>query len=504
MTVQALIALLSIQIVLGLADNLWHHELTERLPAKRSARVELALHALRELGYGFVFIAIAWWLWHGAWSLALVAVVLFEVLTTIVDFVIEDRTRRLPWLERVFHTVLALNCGALLALAAPVLVGWLAAPTALVPVSYGLWSLLLTACGVGVLAWSARDALAARRHFRPAAWERLVVAPPQEGSKRILITGATGFIGRALTHRLLERGERVVVLTRSREKAAELFGPHVEIVTELGALRADERIDAIVNLAGASIAGRPWTARRRRKLVQSRLDVTSALLVLVGRLVVKPKTWINASAIGYYGVRNDDDCLHEKSPPQDAFQSVLCRRWESAAAEARRFGVKVALLRIGLVLGKDGGALPALARPVRFGVGAVLGSGRQWVSWIHLDDLLELISFVLDQESLAGPLNATAPTPVRHAELMQAIAAVHGRRLWPFAVPAKWLKAALGELAELFVDGQRVTPDRALALGFRFRYATVGAALAAILMAQHGEPSQRNALLAERPEAAAK
>jgi uncharacterized protein (TIGR01777 family) len=333
---------------------------------------------------------------------------------------------------------------------------------------------------------------------------RRYVTPPQESAsgKRILITGATGFIGRALTYRLLQRGERVVVLTRSREKAAELFGPHVEIVTELGAIGTDERIDAIINLAGASIAAWPWTARRRRELVQSRLDVTTALLVLVGRLQTKPKTWINASAIGYYGVRNDDACLHEKSPPQDAFQSVLCRRWESAAGEARRFGVKVAVLRIGLVLGKDGGALTALARPVRVGLGAVLGSGQQWVSWIHLDDLVDLVSFVLDQESLAGPLNATAPTPVRHAELMQAIAATLRRRLLPFGIPASWLRAPLGELAQLFIDGQRVTPDRALALGFRFRYATIDAALAATLQTQGDEPRGESTLLSKHPRAA--
>ena len=156
------------------------------------------------------------------------------------------------------------------------------------------------------------------------------------------------------------------------------------------------------------------------------------------------------------------------------------------------------------MLGKDGGALHALAAPVRFGLGTVLGNGQQWVSWIHLDDLVDLVLFVLDQESLAGPLNATAPTPVRHAEVMQAIAAALGRRLWPFEVPAKWLRAALGELAQLFVDGQRVTPDRALALGFRFRYATIGAALAATLQTQGGEPRERSTLLGKRPEAAAK
>ena len=171
-------ALLAIQIGLGLADSFWHHEITERLPAKRSARVELALHASRELGYGFVFIAIAWWLWHGAWSLVLAAVVLFEVLATIADFVIEDRTRRLPPLERVLHTVLALNCGALLALSAPVLLGWFAAPTALVPAGYGVWSCFCSrpagrACSCGAHATRSRPgATFVPRRGNAAPWRR--------------------------------------------------------------------------------------------------------------------------------------------------------------------------------------------------------------------------------------------------------------------------------------------------------------------------------------------
>ncbi|HLF12113.1 MAG TPA: TIGR01777 family oxidoreductase [Gammaproteobacteria bacterium] len=295
--------------------------------------------------------------------------------------------------------------------------------------------------------------------------------------KRILIAGATGFIGRELTYRLIERGDRVIVLARNPDKAAHLFGPHVEVVGDVAALPDGEPIHCIVNLAGASIAGGLWTARRKRLLLQSRLDVTNALLGLVGRLTVKPTTWINASAVGYYGVRTDDDRLHEKSPPQPIFQSQLCQSWEAAATEAAALGVKVALLRIGLVLGRNGGALPALARPVRFGLGTVMGSGEQWVSWIHLDDLIQIILFVLDQGTLAGPLNATAPTPIRHAELMRTIAATVHRRLLPFAVPNALLRVVLGELAQLFVDGQRVVPDRATALGFRFRHSTIESAL---------------------------
>jgi uncharacterized protein (TIGR01777 family) len=479
--------LLAVQIALGGLDNLWHHEIRERLPARRSARAELAAHALRELSYGLLFGALAWWTWCGAWTAAIAALLLIEVAATLADFLIEDATRRLPRFERVLHTVLAINFGALLVAFAPMLLAWAELPTAIEPRSLGGWSWLLTLCSVGVLAWAARNALAAVRHFRAPAWQRrLPERVAKAEGRRVLISGATGFIGRHLAYRLLERGDDVIVLTRNRDKALELFGPHAEIVVDLAAIGRETKIDAIVNLAGAPLAAFWWTESRKRALLESRLGVTEALAALAARLAHPPRTWINASAIGYYGVRNDDAPLHEKTAPQPVFQSELCRRWETAAARVSELGVKVAMLRIGLVLGRDGGALPSLARPLRFGLGAILGGGKQWVSWIHVDDLAELFLFVLEQETLAGPLNATALAPMRHEDFMAAMAAaLRVRPLW-IRVPERALRAGLGELAQFFVDGQRVVPERATALGFRFRYATAGAALENLLAPSAG------------------
>jgi uncharacterized protein (TIGR01777 family) len=470
--------LLVMQIALGGFDNLWHHELKERLPGRREARVEVALHSGRELCYALLFTALAWWTWHGAWTAAVIGLLVVEVCVTLADFVVEDRTRRLPKTERVLHTVLAINFGALLAVLAPTLLAWARLPTAIEPVDYGLASWLLTTAAAGVLAWSVRNALAARGHFAAPTWRRLGPKPRHNAEpKHILVTGATGFIGRKLVYRLVRRGDRVIVHARNAAKAADLFGPHVDVVTDLARVAAETRVDAVINLAGAPIAGAPWTRRRRTLLLESRLGVTRALLTLVARLAVKPTTWINASAIGYYGARDGDDPLNEKSAAGEGFQAELCRRWEETAARAAEHGVKVATLRIGVVLSGDGGALPALARPVRLFAGTVLGTGRQWFSWIHIDDLLDLMAFVLAEATLAGPLNATAPVPVRHEELMATMAATLRRPLWPVRVPARLLRAGLGELAELFVDGQRVTPDRLQALKFRFRYATIAAAL---------------------------
>ena len=326
------------------------------------------------------------------------------------------------------------------------------------------------------------NALAAVRRSRQPTWRRVgLTAGVATQPKTILITGATGFIGRRLAYRLIARGDCIIVHARNPAKASDLFGPHAEVCTSFGGVPTDRRIDAIVNLAGEPIAAGRWSERRKSQLLASRLDITESLLALVARLAVKPRTWVNASAVGYYGVRNGPEPLHEKSAPQPIFQSELCRLWELAAARAAEHGVKVAALRIGLVLAADGGALPALARPVRLGLGMRFGRGAQWVSWIHIDDLLELILFVLGEETLAGPLNATAPAPVTHADLMAALAKTLHRRLLPIAIPARALRALLGELAQLCVDGQRVMPERATALGFEFRYPVVETALAAAL-----------------------
>lgn len=478
--------LLGLQIALGTLDNFWHHEIREALPRKREARVEVALHAGRELCYALLFAALAWWEWRGIWAMSLVALLAVEIVITLVDFVVEDATRRLPRTERVLHALLAINFGALLAVFAPTLLGWARLPAGVVRVDHGLWSWLLTVAAAGVLAWSMRNALAARRHFAPPTWQRRALRSGRRaGAKCVLLTGATGFIGRKIVHRLISRGDHAIVLARNAAKAEDLFGPHAQIVTDLAALPATTRVDAIVNLAGESIAGGLWTERRRQLLLDSRLGVTEALLALVARLAVKPATWVNGSAVGYYGARDGDDALHEKSAPGNGFQAELCRRWEQTAARAAELGVKVTALRIGVVLGDDGGALPALARPVRLFAGAGMGTGRQWFSWIHVYDLVEAVLFVLDQETLAGPLNATAPEPVRHDELMASMAKQLHRPLWPLRIPAAALRRVLGELAELFVDGQRVTPERLLALKFQFRYATIEAALEQAL----GRPS---------------
>ncbi len=303
-------------------------------------------------------------------------------------------------------------------------------------------------------------------------------------SRTLLITGATGFIGHHLVQRRLAAGDHIIALSRDVQRARSILDAggsgRVEFVGDLKQIPADKRIDAIVNLAGERILGLPWTAARRRRLLGSRIDTTQAIVRLAQRLQQRPQLLVSASAIGYYGIHGDEP-LAEDAPPQAIFQSQLCQQWEQAAQQAEALGIRVVRLRIGVVLGRDGGALPQLARPVRLGLGAVLGDGRAFNSWIHLDDLLGLIEFAIGTPGLDGAVNATSPQPVTHRETQRALAEVLRRPLW-LRMPAFLLRGLLGDMAQLLVDGQRVLPAKALAAGFQFSHPELRAALQDLLV----------------------
>ena len=471
--------LLLLQMVLGAYDSLWHHEITQRLPARRSARRELLLHAARELLYATVFVGLAWREWRGLWAWVLGTILVAEVLLTLADFLEEDRTRRLPRAERVLHTVLAINYGVWLGVFIPHLYAWSRLSGGLIPADYGWLSRALTVAAAAVLLVALRNLYAGLRHFRPAYWLRHpYFLGSQPAPRTFLVTGGTGFIGRAVVRRLLARGDAVLVLTRTPDKALDRFGPHVRVVESLEQLEDDAHIDGIVNLAGAAILALPWLRARRRTLLESRVRTTREVVRLCGRLARAPQVLVSGSAIGYYGVRPEGDC-DENAAPQAQFQSELCQSWEAAAAAAESLGTRVVRLRTGLVLGSDGGALPMMALPIRCFMGARLGRGRQWVSWIHLVDIVRLIELALDDSSLRGALNATAPEPVRHREFQHALARQLHRPLW-LAIPGWVLRMTLGEMSQLLTAGQRVVPSAALGRGFRFKYPLLEPALRAV------------------------
>ncbi len=453
----AVLILLACQGVLGAIDTLWHHEATARLPSSPTARQELVLHGLREAIYAVVFLTLPWWRWEG-WLAGVLAMLLaIEIVITLQDFLLEDRTRRLPPSERVLHTVMAIGYGALLALLAPVLLNWAGRPTGLAFESHGVLSWICTALGLGVLAWTVRDLAAG---VRPAEGG---VRPAAASGRTVLVTGATGFIGAPLTARLLARGDRVVVLARD-DVAARLRWPDATVVRSLAELPSDMRIEAIVNLAGAPVVAGPWTQARRRVLLAGRIETTRAVNALTARLERRPAVIVGASAVGFYGDRGEEP-LDEAAPAGRGFMADLVRLWE--AEQSRVDGVRVCRLRLGMVFDWSGGPLPSLALPARLGAGAVLGSGRQFAPWIHLEDALRLIETALVDARYVGPINAVAPEQVTQAELTRALAWRLRRPCWA-RIPAWPLRLMLGEMSDLFLAGQRVEPDRLRALGFRW------------------------------------
>jgi len=297
--------------------------------------------------------------------------------------------------------------------------------------------------------------------------------------RRILVTGSTGLVGSRLLASLRDDGLAVGAVTRRPERARLREG--VEAVGWDGVHLAPDELAksrAIVHLAGEPIFGGPFTAERRRRILESRVESTRALVRTLGELAPdeRPRCLVCASAVGYYGDRGEEE-LDEDAPPGEGFLADVCIAWEKAAEPAEALGVRRVSLRIGVVLAREGGALALMARAFRLGLGGRIGSGRQWFPWIHADDLVALIRTALDDERYTGALNAVAPNPVRNAELTRALGTAL-RRPTLLAVPALPLRLVLGELAGELLGSRRVVPRRALERGFRFEFEEIARALA--------------------------
>jgi uncharacterized protein (TIGR01777 family) len=299
---------------------------------------------------------------------------------------------------------------------------------------------------------------------------------------QIVITGARGFIGSALCAALLERGHGLTLLTRGSPRDANT-GTKRWLHWTPGALRewdaALDGVDGVINLAGEPIAERRWTEAQRRRIEKSRIDATHSLVQACAKAKQKPHFLINASAVGYYGAHGDETITEASAPGKD-FLSALCRDWEEEAKKAEELGMRVVLLRIGVVLGPGGGALAKMARPFRFFVGGSIGSGQQWMSWIHREDLVGLILHLIGRTEIHGAVNATTPNPARNKEFSKALGKVMGRPCWA-PVPGLALKIVFGDMAEMLLTGQRVVPVAAEKSGFRFRYPELQGALEACM-----------------------
>lgn len=291
---------------------------------------------------------------------------------------------------------------------------------------------------------------------------------------KISLTGASGFIGGPLLSRLREKQHQLLVLGRSASGAENFL--KWDSISDPFPAAAVEGAGAIIHMAGEPVAQR-WTPDVKRRIRESRVNGTRALVAAIEKSAVRPKTLIAASAIGYYGDRDVEE-LDETSKPGTGFLPEVCVEWENAALAARKLGVRVVLLRIGIVLHESGGALKTMLPFFRLGFGGPVGSGCQWMSWIHRDDLVSMILWALENESISGPINGVAPHPARNADFGTALGSVLSR---PAVVPAPEfaLRLLYGEMASVVLASQKVMPRVPLARGFAFRYPDLKAALQA-------------------------
>ncbi len=293
--------------------------------------------------------------------------------------------------------------------------------------------------------------------------------------KQVLLTGGTGFIGSRLCDLLLHQGHQVTLFSRRPDFVKQRWNGRISAIRHLDEIQHIKPVDWVINLAGEPIANGRWTEKRKNLIQDSRIQITRNLVSQLARQPRSPEAFVSGSAIGYYGNQPEDLCT-EEHPVGVGFSADLCRDWEKAAQGLAVKGTRTCVLRTGLVLDSNGGALKKMLPSFRLGLGGRISSGKQWMSWIHRDDLCRLIMFLLENERCTGPFNGTAPEPVTNELFCKVLAdQLHRPTLLP--LPAAALRLAMGESSELLLNSQRVIPQKALDLGFQFKYEALDACL---------------------------
>ena len=293
----------------------------------------------------------------------------------------------------------------------------------------------------------------------------------------ILITGGTGFIGSRLCETLLKENHTLVVKTRQ----PNVVDKRINAVSDLSELGTDAVFDVVINLAGEPIADKRWSTKQKEKILRSRLDITEELISYFIELEKKPALFISGSAIGFYGIESSPETLNtkfdESALGDSSFASRLCQQWEASALQADALGIRTCLLRTGIVLGQNGGALSKMLLPFKLGLGGAIGSGNQWMPWIHIDDLIGLISFCISQPNVSGAINGTAPNPVTNSEFTKALGKAL-KRPTVLPMPGFMVKTLMGQMGrELLLAGKRVVPTKALDAGYCFKFDTIDEAM---------------------------
>ena len=282
----------------------------------------------------------------------------------------------------------------------------------------------------------------------------------------LLITGGTGFIGSALCSRLLKNKHNITLLSRYPEK----IKPSFKAITEIEQLKDDAIFDIVINLAGEPIANKRWNNRQKQRILSSRIATTQKLIEFLTKVENKPKLLINGSAIGYYGISKTNNSIDETSVGDDSFSSQLCQQWEAVALQAEALGIRTCLLRTGIVLGKGGGALSKMLLAFKLGLGGRIGHGKQWMSWIHLDDLVGIILYCIEHNNLSGAINGTSPNPVTNQVFTKVLGTML-KRPTIFPMPSIVVKLLMGQMGEeLLLVGKRILPKKISDAGYNFLY----------------------------------
>ncbi|TXL12900.1 TIGR01777 family protein [Methylococcaceae bacterium HT4] len=289
----------------------------------------------------------------------------------------------------------------------------------------------------------------------------------------ILITGGTGFIGSTLCSRLLEENNEIVMLSRHPEK----IKLPMKAVADLSDLKDSDIFDVVINLAGEPIANKRWSDKQKHQIFSSRIGTTEKLISYFEKLENRPKLFISGSAIGYYGIDKTDNVIEEKERGDNSFSSELCQKWEAVALKAEKLGVRTCLLRTGIVLGKNGGALSKMLFPFKMCLGGRIGDGKQWMPWIHIDDLVGIILYCMSHDNLQGAINGTSPNPVTNQVFTKTLG-TSLKRPTIIPMPAIVVKLLMGQMGEeLLLAGKKVVPKKALDAGYIFKYRTLEEAL---------------------------
>ncbi len=300
----------------------------------------------------------------------------------------------------------------------------------------------------------------------------------------ILITGGTGLIGSTLCKLLIEKGYKVFVLTRSSQTIAGTKRAYWDPDTHTIDTKSVAEADIIIHLAGTNIGGGRWTKQRKQQILSSRVETANLVFNSIKKSPKKPHTFISASAVGYYGAVTTDQIFTEDSNPSDDFLGTVCRKWEEASYPFQSLGLRTVILRTGVVFSPKSGALSKMALPFKFGMGAVLGSGWQHLPWIHINDLCQIYQNAIQDDQMSGVYNAVAPEHVNNRSFTEALSQVLNRKIWLPAIPGSLLTLLLGEMSKMVLEGSRVSSEKLLKSGFKFRFPLLLDALKDVLLSQ--------------------